>query len=88
MIRLAFRTRILLREFGVTPRGHMVARTGLNFLPAISHHRRRARKPDGTLGGTRKRQCPWRLGMRRFMAVRQTMSRWDVENPRAAPSLE
>ena len=27
----------------------------MSFLPAISHHRR-ARKPDGTLGGPRKRQ--------------------------------
>ena len=33
----------------------LAAATRMNFLPVISHHRR-ARKPDGTLGGPRKRQ--------------------------------
>lgn len=31
---------------------------------------------------------PWRLGVRGVIEVRQEMSRWDVENPSAAPSPE
>ena len=31
---------------------------------------------------------PWRLGMRGVIEVHQKMSRWDVENPSAAPSPE